>query len=56
MWGRGLESRREGSTLETVGSPPPDGPLWYPPEPAGEKRKEREDCERNIRYAPGISQ
>lgn len=29
-------NRREGSTPETGGSPPPGGPLWCPPAPAGD--------------------
>lgn len=56
MWGRGPESRREGSTRETGGSPPPGGPLWYPPAPGRdtEKRKGGE-CEGNKKYASGNS-
>lgn len=38
VWGRELESRREGSTLETGGSPLLGGPLWYPPAPVGKKK------------------
>lgn len=37
-WGRGLESRRGGSTLETGGLPPPGVPLWCPPAP-GKRNK-----------------
>lgn len=56
MWGRGLESRREGSTLETGESPPPGGPLWYPPAPVGDTEKRNGgECERN-KYVSGISQ
>ena len=43
MWGRALESRREGNTLETGGLPPPGGPLWCPPAPG---RREGSECER----------
>lgn len=39
MWGRGLESKKEDSTLETGGLPPLGGPLWYPPGPAEQTQR-----------------
>lgn len=35
VWGTERGSRREGSTPETEGSPPLDGPPWYLPAPVG---------------------
>lgn len=51
MWGRGPESRREGSTLETGGLPPPGGPLWYPLAP---EKKKGGKCKRNKKYVSGV--
>lgn len=43
-WGTELESKREGSTLGTGGSPPLGEPLWYPPAPVEMERKKYSKC------------